>query len=152
MIQSEADAVIISRHLRILGICWVLYGILRLATAFWLALFSNTATLMFGALLNRVADPFTLMNVFHFLYAVVIAVSAVCGILGFLAGLALLSGARSGPTLAIIAGFLSLWSIPLGTTLGIYTLIILLRWIPRSDAAALPGVHVSSLKRQPTAT
>jgi hypothetical protein len=107
---------------------------------------------MFGALLNRVADPFTLMNVFHFLYAVVVAVSAVCGILGFLAGLALLSGARSGPTLAIIAGFLSLWSIPLGTTLGIYTLIILLRWNPRSDAAALPGVHVFSLKRQPTVT
>ena len=150
MIQSEADAVIITRHLRILGICWVLYGILRLVTAVWLALFSNTATLMFGALLNRVADPFTLMNVFHFLYAVVVAVSAVCGILGFLAGLALLSGARSGPTLAIIAGFLSLSSIPLGTTLGIYTLIVLLRWNPRS--AALPGVHVSSLRRQPMAT
>ena len=154
MIQSEADAAIITRHLRILGICWVLYGILRLATAVWLALFSNTATLMFGALLNRVADPFTLMNVFHFVYAVVVAVSAVCGILGFLAGLALLSGARSGPTLAIIAGFLSLWSIPLGTTLGIYTLIILLRWnpSPNPNAAALPSVHASSLKRQPTAT
>ena len=146
----QADAVIITRHLRILGICWVLYGIIRLATAVWLALFSNTATLMFGALLNRVADPFTLMNVFHFLYALVVAVSAVCGILGFLAGLALLSGAR--PTLAIIAGFLSLPSIPLGTTLGIYTLIILLRWNPSPNAAALPGVHASSLKRQPTAT
>jgi hypothetical protein len=129
----------------------VLYGILRLAAAVWLAMFSNTATLMFGALLNRVADPFTLMNVFHFLYAVVVAVSTVCGILGFLAGLALLAGARSGPTLAIIAGFLSLSSIPLGTTLGIYTLIVLLRRSPR-NAATLPGVHVSSLKRQPMAT
>ena len=152
MIQSEADAVIISRHLRILGICWVLYGILRLATAVWLALFSNTATLMFGALLNRVSDPFTLMNVFHFLYAMVVAVSAVCGILGFLAGMTLLSGARSGPTLAIIAGFLSLSSIPLGTTLGIYTLIVLLRWNPSSHAATLPGVHVTSFNRQPMAT
>ena len=43
----------LTRHLRILGICWVLYGILRLVTAVWLALFSNTATLMFGALLGR---------------------------------------------------------------------------------------------------
>jgi hypothetical protein len=75
----------------------------------------------------------------------------VCGILGVLAGLALLSGARSGPTLAIVASFLSLSSIPLGTTLGIYTLIVLLRWSPR-NAATLSGVHVSSLKRQPMAT
>ena len=151
MIQSEAEAVARTRHHRILGICWVLYGILRLATAVWLAMFSNTATLMFGALLNRVADPFTLMNAFHIFYAALVGVSAVCGILGVLAGLALLSGARSGPTLAIVASFLSLSSIPLGTTLGIYTLIVLLRWSP-SNAATLPGVHVSSLKRQPITT
>jgi hypothetical protein len=151
MIQSEAEAVVTTRHHRILGICWVLYGILRLATAVWLAMFSNTATLMFGVLLNRVADPFTLMNAFHIFYAVLVGVSAVCGILGVLAGLALLSGARSGPTLAIVASFLSLSSIPLGTTLGIYTLIVLLRWSPR-NAAILPSVHVSSLKRQPMAT
>jgi hypothetical protein len=151
MIQSEAEAVVMTRHHRNLGICWVLYGILRLATAVWLAMFSNTATLMFGALLNRVADPFTLMNAFHIFYAVLVGVSAVCGILGVLAGLALLSGARSGPTLAIVASFLSLSSIPLGTTLGIYTLIVLLRWSPR-NAATLSGVHVSSLKRQPMAT
>jgi hypothetical protein len=146
MIQSEAEAVVMTRHHRILGICWVLYGILRLATAVWLAMFSNTATLMFG-----VADPFTLMNAFHIFYAVLVGVSAVCGILGVLAGLALLSGARSGPTLAIVASFLSLSSIPLGTTLGIYTLIVLLPWNPR-NAATLPRVHVSSLKRQPMAT
>ena len=30
----------LARHLRILGICWVLYGVIRLATAVWLALFS----------------------------------------------------------------------------------------------------------------
>jgi hypothetical protein len=151
MIQSEAEAVVMTRHHRILGICWVLYGILRLATALWLAMFSNTATLMFGALLNRVADPFTLMNAFHIFYAVLVGVSAVCGILGVLAGLALLSGARSGPTLAIVASFLSLSSIPLGTTLGIYTLIVLLRWSPR-HAATLPGVRVSNLQRQSMAT
>jgi hypothetical protein len=151
MIQSEAEPVVMTRNHRILGICWVLYGILRLATAVWLAMFSNTATLMFGALLNRVADPFTLMNAFHIFYAVLVGVSAVCGILGVLTGLALLSGARSGPTLAIVASFLSLSSIPLGTTLGIYTLIVLLRWSPR-NAATLSGAHVSSLKRQPMAT
>jgi len=114
-------------HTRTLGICWVAYGVLRLAMAVWLLSFGGTATLMFGALLNRVADPFTLMGVFHFLYTAAIILSAVCGLLGLLAGLALLGGQRSGRTLCLIAGFLSLPNIPLGTTLGIYTLIVCFR-------------------------
>lgn len=138
----------LARHLRILGICWVLYGVIRLATAVWLALFSNTATLMFGALLNRVPDPFSLMNIFHFVYGLLVAISAVCGILGVLAGLALLAGSRSGRTLAIIAAFLSLASIPLGTTLGIYSLIALLIWNPQLNSAVNPGVQIPGLKRQ----
>jgi hypothetical protein len=55
-----------------------------------------------------------------------IALSIVCGILGLLAGLALLGGKVSGRTLGLIAGFLSLSNIPLGTTLGIYTLVVFL--------------------------
>jgi len=89
--------------------------------------FAGTATLMFGALLNRVADPFTLMGAFHFLYAAAIVLSIVCGLLGVVAGLALLGGQRSARTLCLIAGFLSLPNLPLGTTLGIYTLIVCFR-------------------------
>jgi hypothetical protein len=81
---------------------------------------------MFGALLNRVPDPFTMMTDFHIVYAVVIALSAVCGILAIMAGLAVLAANRSGRMIAIIASFLSLSDIPLGTTLGTYTLIVLL--------------------------
>jgi hypothetical protein len=114
-------------HARPLGICWVIYGLIRLAMAIFLVTFGGTATLMFGALLNRVADPFTLMGVFHFLYAVAVVLSAVCGLLGLSAGLALLGGQRSARTLCLIAGFLSLPNIPLGTTLGIYTLIVCFR-------------------------
>jgi hypothetical protein len=114
-------------HARPLGICWVAYGLLRLAMAVWLISFAGTATLMFGALLNRVADPFSLMRDFHFLYAVAVALSAVCGVLGVVAGIALLGGQRSGRRLCLIAGFLSLPNIPFGTTLGIYTLIVCFR-------------------------
>jgi hypothetical protein len=91
-----------------------------------LVVYGRTAALMFGALLNRVPDPFTLLGIFHFLYTLMIVLSAVCGILGLIAGLALLAGQRSGRTLALLAGFLSLSNIPLGTTLGIYTLVVLL--------------------------
>lgn len=115
-----------SGQLRTLGGCWIVYGVIRLVLATLLVLYSGTATVMFGALLSRVPDPFTLMSVFHFLYIVMIALSVVCGILGLMAGLALLGGKQSGRTLALIAGFLSLPNIPLGTTLGIYTLIVLL--------------------------
>jgi hypothetical protein len=115
-----------SSRLRTLGICWTVYGVIRLLVAVCLFLYSGTATLMFGALLNRVPDPFTLMTDFHVMYTVVIALSAVCGILGIVSGLALVAENRLGRPLALLTGFLSLSNIPLGTTLGIYTLVLLL--------------------------
>jgi hypothetical protein len=81
---------------------------------------------MFGALLSRVADPFTLMSIFHFLYIVAILVAVLSGLIGIIAGFALLAGRSSARSLSLGAGFLSLCDIPLGTTLGIYTLIIFL--------------------------
>ena len=142
----------LNRQLRLLGVCWVVYGILRLATTVWLVFFSNTATLMFGALLNRVPDPFTLMSFFHFLYSLLIIASAGCGILGLLAGLALLAGAQSGRMLAIIAAILCVSSVPLGTTLGIYTLVVLIPWNTRRKSATVPGTPITNLKRQPLST
>lgn len=147
MISDDPENV--SHQLRILGICWVLYGVLRLAAAVFLVLFTNIATLMFGALLNRVPDPFTMMDIFHFIYALLIVFSVVCGIVGVLAGIGLLSRARFGPTLAIIAGFLSVSDIPLGTTLGIYTLIALLGWNIRRTIAHVSGAQVSQSSRGP---
>ena len=96
MIADNLNAHDQSRHIRTFGICWVTYGIIRLVAALWLISFASTATLMFGALLNRVPDPFTLMSVFHFIYTLAIVLSLVCGVLGILAGLALLAGQRSG--------------------------------------------------------
>jgi hypothetical protein len=126
MTSDDPAAQSLSGHLRTLGGCWIVYGVIRLVLATLLVLYSGAATVMFGALLSRVPDPFTLMGVFHFMYIVMIVLSVVCGILGLMAGLALLGRAQSGRKLALIAGFLSLSNIPLGTTLGIYTLVVLL--------------------------
>jgi hypothetical protein len=111
---------------RTLGIFWTVYGVVRLIMVLCLLIYGRTAALMFGALLNRVPDPFALMGVFHFLYTFMIALSAVCGLIGLVAGLALLGGQRSGRRLALIAAVLSVSDIPLGVTLGIYTLVKLL--------------------------
>ena len=112
--------------LRRLGAWWVVYGIICLTTAVVMGVYSGTATVMFGALLARVPDPFTLMSLFHVVYAVMAVLSVICGVLGLVGGLALLRGQRSGRTFALIAGFLSLWRIPVGITLGVYTLAVLL--------------------------
>jgi hypothetical protein len=126
------------RQIRILGICWIIYGVARLIFAVWLVSFSNTATVMFGALLARVHDPFALMSYFHFVYASIESLSVICGVLGIFAGWTLLARQGFGRTLALIAAFLSLPEIPLGMTLGIYTLIVLLPWtLARAPAVAL---------------
>jgi uncharacterized membrane protein HdeD (DUF308 family) len=114
------------RHRRILGILWIVYGIIRLVMSFVLFVFTPTATVMFGALLTRVADPFTLMSEFHIWYTCAIVLSVLCGIFGLIAGLALLGNGRPARVLALIAAVLSVSEIPLGTTLGICTLVVLL--------------------------
>jgi uncharacterized membrane protein len=115
-----------SRNWSALGSLWLIYGIIRLAVVILLILYSETATVMFGALLSRVPEYLPLMTVFHFFYGVGIIVTALAGLFGILAGLALLAGRPSARSLSLVAGFLSVSDIPLGTTLGIYTLIIFL--------------------------
>ena len=113
-------------HWRTLGSFWIIYGIFRLIIVLGLLIYGATATLMFGALLSRVPDPFAMMDVFHFLYAILIVLSAFAGIFAVAAGVALLVGMQSGRKLAIVAAVLSVSDIPLGTTLGICTLVELL--------------------------
>lgn len=148
MIEDNPVATNLAWHSRTLGICWLLYGILCLVVALWLVSFENTATLMFGALLNRVPDPFRLMDLFHITYGLIVALAAARGILGILSGVSLLARSRSGRTLVLVAAFLSLCDIPLGTTLGIYSLVIFLNWTYPRSANVLSEVSVPHLKHQ----
>jgi uncharacterized membrane protein len=108
-----------------LGAFWILYGILRLVAVIILVLYTGTATVMFGALLTRVPDPYALMTTFHIFYIAAIIVTALSGLFGLFAGLALIAG-KSARALSLVAAFLSLADLPFGTTLGIYTLIVFL--------------------------
>ncbi len=118
-----------------LGICWVVYGIFRVCMGVAQILFAPTATVMFGSLLNRVANPFTLMGIFHVFYVFVILLSFVCGVLGIAGGLAILGNARSGRGLLVAASFLSLSEMPLGIALGVYSLILLLHARPTENSS-----------------
>ena len=110
---------------RVLGVCWIVYGVLRLAMTVWLISFTTTATVMFGALLTRVPDPYSLMALFHFLYLGVTIWSAVAGVLGILAGVTLLTGQRSARPLSIASALLSLSELPFGIAFGVYTLVVM---------------------------
>jgi hypothetical protein len=111
---------------KFLAVCWIVYGVARLIAAVWLATFTPIATVMFGALLTRVANPFSLMAAFHLFYLFWIILSAAAGIFGLLAGIALISGWSAARMLALVASVLSLSEIPIGLTLGTYTLVALL--------------------------
>jgi hypothetical protein len=127
MSLDESAAGNLSGQRQILGVCWLIYGIFRLIIGICLVLFSRTATVMFGALLSRVPDPFALMGDFHIVYAGIVVLTFLCGLFGLSAGLALLASQRPARILALLAAFLSVSEIPFGTTLGIYTLVALLR-------------------------
>jgi hypothetical protein len=109
-----------------LGALWVLYGILRLAAAILLLVYTGTATVMFGALLTRVPDPYTLMTTFHVLYIAAILVTALSGLFALMAGTSLLTAKPLARGFSLVAAFLSLSDLPFGTTLGIYTLVVFL--------------------------
>jgi hypothetical protein len=65
------------------------------------------------------------MAAFHLLYLTVMVWAAVSGIVSLLAGGALLAGRRLAGALARLAAYLCVGDVPLGTTLGIYTLMVL---------------------------
>ena len=105
-----------------LGLMWILYGVLRLAVTAWLIMFTTTATLMFGSLLTRDPDPFSLMTEFHILYSVVIVWSGISAVLGIVAGLAMVATQSAPRILVVAAALLALPELPFGVMLGVYTM------------------------------
>ena len=107
-----------------LGICWILYRVVRLFEAIWLV---SCQIRPRSCSVRCCRECKTLCNDERLpIYLGVIgALSVVCGVLGIFAGWTVLAGQGFGRTLALLAGFLSLSDIPLGMTLGIYTLALL---------------------------
>lgn len=119
--------------MRTLGICWTAYGVFRLCMGVAAVVLSPVATVMFGALLTRVADPFTWMTAFHSVYVGWVALSFVCGMLGILGGLSLLRSPSGVRSLLVTASFLSLSDLPVGIAISVYTLVVLLHAPARAE-------------------
>jgi hypothetical protein len=113
--------------MRNLGILWVLYGLLRLVGALGVFLYSGTLTLMWGALLARVPNPFTLMDLCHGFLLFAIILGIVAGAVSIIAGHGLVSSGTSARSLALVAAFFGLANGPFGIALSAYTLVV---WVP----------------------
>ena len=111
--------------MRTLGILWILYGLERFVVALAIFVCVPTLTVMWGALLTRVPNPLTLMDLFHLFLIFAIILAIVAGIVSILAGLALMSGGPSMRKVGLLAAFLALVSGPIGIALGAYTLVVL---------------------------
>src|SRR6202047_5373001 len=113
---------------RTFGMLWLLYAILRFAGAAFVLVYSTTLTLMWGAIITRVPNPFALMSLFHFFLIFAVVLNIIAGIVSLLAAMALLGRTGSARTLALVASFFALINGPLGIALGAYTLVI---FVPR---------------------
>jgi hypothetical protein len=111
---------------KMLGVLWVLYGILCFIEVAWIAVEAGTLTVMWGALLDRVPNPYSWMTLFHAALLIAVIVLVLAGIFALIAGGALLARSRSRRSMTLVAGFFGLVTGPLGLALGVYTLVLLL--------------------------
>ncbi len=93
--------------------------------------YSTTLTLMWGAIITRVPNPFALMSFFHVFLTFALVLNIVAGIFALLAAIALLGGSGSSRILALVASFFALINGPLGIALGAFTLVV---FVPRGSA------------------
>lgn len=124
-----------------LGVLWLVYAILRAASALWIILYSGTLTLMWGALISRVANPFSWMTFFHVALGVVVALDVIACVVCVLAGITLLRLAPGGRLWGLVAAFFGLINGPLGIALGVFTVSVLL---PRTIRPAYSDVATAA--------
>jgi hypothetical protein len=116
-----------------LGVLWAVYSILRFAGAAFIVVYEGTLTVMWGAIITRVANPFALMSLFHIFLIFAVVLNIIAGIFSLLAAIALLGRTGSARTLALVASFFALINGPLGIALGAYTLVI---FVPRGASSS----------------
>lgn len=117
----------VQNHIRMLGILWIVVGCLRLMGIGWLWFVGREVV---PSILSSIVPSFTigspLSRVVEGGLAFASALIVVQAALAFFAGWGLLERQSWARIVAIIAGVLSLWHIPFGTALGVYTLWVLL--------------------------
>ena len=87
--------------------------------------YNRTLTVMWGAIISRVADPFAWMNLFHLLLVLTVVMALASAAFSLLAAFTLMGGARSSRTLGLIAAAFGMLGTPPGVALGVFTVAML---------------------------
>jgi hypothetical protein len=124
--RTNKASITLPRSSRTLGSLWIVYGVLRVLSGAWVVVYSGTLTVMWGALLSRVPNPFAWMTLFHVALAVIVALDVIACIISILAGIALMQGSPSARNWGLVAAFFGLTNGPLGIALGAFTVAVLL--------------------------
>ncbi len=115
----------VQEHVRLVGILWMAYSALSVVGGIILVtvaqtIFGNVMTRMTGGPPPEVAG--WLRPLLTFIGGIILIKAAA----GFIAGWGLLQREPWARVVTLVVGFISLFNIPLGTALGIYTLWVLL--------------------------
>lgn len=123
VIQSAPYRSRVQQHVHLVSVLWIAYGIIALLGA--MALF-GVSHFVFGQLVRIDAMPFPIHNLIRGMLGLVGTIALAKGVLGVVAGWGLLQRDSWARSVAIVASFLALISVPFGTAIGVYTLWVLL--------------------------
>ncbi len=112
----------VGRHLQVLAVLWLAASALNLIGGAVLFVLANTLFTRLGRMEGPWVGPGFLQPLFSVLGVLVL----VKALVGFAASWGLLERQPWARPLTLVLGFVSLFNIPLGTALGIYTIWVLL--------------------------
>jgi hypothetical protein len=113
-------------HIKVMGVLWLAYSALRVLAGMMVLAFSHFIVPIIANAMPPDASPFPVANFLQAIYGFVFVYCVITGILGAIAGYGLLQRQSWGRTMALVMAFISLFSLPFGTAMGVYTLIVLL--------------------------
>jgi hypothetical protein len=124
-----APAARLDRHLSILGVLWIVRGVMRILLAGWLGFIGSRWVGPFGeGLTNHMHDfphAFPLARLIGTGMMLGSVLTVVIGVASIVAGWGLLERAPWARILTVVLAFLALLRLPFGTALGIYSLVVL---------------------------
>lgn len=150
MTDAERQAIVDGEHLRILSICYIVYGAFNAFFSLFGLLYACMG-LFFTELASRIPPrpnqppPPAILGLFFGVFGLgCFAVMVVLATLKFVAAKRL--SQRRSRTLCLVVAALSCFGIPFGTALGVFTFLVLLRpsVIRAFDVAASPTGAVPS--------
>jgi hypothetical protein len=112
----------VQEHARLLGILWLSLGAMKIVGALGLLF----AAKVVGHKFAPVAGPPIPRDLVHFILTAIAIFVLAKAVIEIVAGWGLLRRESWARTLSLVLAFFSLFNIPFGTTLGIYTLWVLL--------------------------